>query len=203
MNLPEQETSARGYDNNRQAVSFIDHDHGYTLHMAEGSIAILSPDGHPITARYVDEYVFYGHVPADFRERYASCQIVEVGAGLAEFSPYMATIAEKRPIVIDPADYRTIRSLLQNAQEKPLEDGQRTMVQMLLDRIAILLDPTKIQLFSESILDIPRHETTLRGVGDIVLDVHGGIQCIPIEHLQKVYEIEEHFLSKQWWEKID
>lgn len=177
---------------------------GYHLFINERDIGISDPNSIPITARSVSMYTCDNFIPPDFEERYKGLQIVEVGAGLAEFSPYMAHIATKKPIVIDPADYRTIRNLLVTAKQYDMPAMQIPTVDMLVHRIDTLLDPTKIRLYNMSLLDaVSAHPQELKGVADIVLDVFGAVQYPrPWAAKSQIDEIEGHFLSKAWWKGL-
>ncbi|MFH0749822.1 MAG: hypothetical protein V1917_02810 [Candidatus Gottesmanbacteria bacterium] len=177
---------------------------GYRLSISEADLGMSDPQLIPITARSIAQYQFTHFIPEDFEKRYKDLQIVEVGAGLAEFSPHMTTIATKKPIVIEQANYHALRNLFVTAKHQGVPEAQIPTVDMLLDRIDTLLDPTKIRLFNMSIFEAVRHHgDELRGVGDIVLDVFGAVQYAkPWVNKQRVDEIENHFLSKSWWKGL-
>jgi len=183
---------------------FLGECNGTRLSIGQADIGLTDKSDIPITARTIGQYRFTNFIPEDFEKRYKDLQIVEIGAGLAEFSPHMATITTKKPIVIDSADYKSIRQLLMTARQHETPAIQIPTVDMLLQRVNTLLDPTKITLYNMPLLEAyAKHKEELRGVADVVLDVFGAIQYTkPWNNKLLVEEVEQHFLLKSWWQGL-
>ncbi|OGM10943.1 hypothetical protein A2Z22_03685 [Candidatus Woesebacteria bacterium RBG_16_34_12] len=123
-------------------------------------------------------------------------QLVEPGAGLAEFVPKIALQARKRPIVIDPLDYEAIRSLLEGAQEiRKVNQENRQLIQELLRRIDIYLDPGLVRLFNMNLDQACKEYPYLEGIADIVVDVGGPL--LYSDDPEKTYQLESNWLLRK------
>lgn len=174
---------------------------GYRLILSDTELGILHPRAYPITARSIASYISMNAIPSDFETRYRNLQLLEVGAGLAEFTPHMAQRQENKPIIIDSANYPALLHLLAQSTHQPIPETQRSAVNLLIKRITTILDPKEITLYNMSLLDaVTEFPDKLRGCADVVLDVFGATLYTDGSSTKaKVEEIEQHFLSRHWW----
>lgn len=170
----------------------------YQITTDQHATGVIYQHADPITARSVAQYIQDHAIPENFAAAFQNKQVVEIGAGLAEFSPFWATIATVKPIIIDPVDYRSIQHLLATMQPYSLDIEQHApTIETLMQRITTILDPTKVTLFNMTVEQAKyEHGTTLRGIADIVIDARGAYVNVPTIEQPYVKEIETQFLPK-------
>jgi len=155
----------------------------------------------PVYYRSISEYIGHTKMPKNIVEiiQTNNYQLIEVGGGLAELAPSVAKGAITKPIVIDPLDYKSIQTLLERARKKNICDDNIKLIDILLDRVAMYLDPNAIDLIPLSIQEAYlQYRERLKGVADVVVDVAGAIYYSGnlLNH-KSVYELEKDWLVKQ------
>lgn len=155
----------------------------------------------PVYYRSLSEYVTTTSMPRDICESIAQNgqQLIDVGAGLAELAPKVAVLKGRKPIVIEPLNYDYIQKLLSKARRKNLSEENIVLVDQLLERVAVYLDPSLIHLIPLTVQDAQvRYFNELQGVGDVVVDVAGAIKYSgSIETHRVVHDLEKDWLVKK------
>jgi len=158
--------------------------------------------GHTVTYRSLAEYRQFGAIPRDFLPE-PDKQYLEVGAGLGEFVPYIVRSLSSslihRPIVIDPVDYALIIELLECVISLGLDGNDTNTARELIERVKIITDPTKVNLYNLTIEDaFGGHPELFDGCADLVVDLMGARQYpsnpFGREHVKY---LEERLLKKQ------
>lgn len=151
-----------------------------------------------VTFRSITEYEDKGIIPRGLvREVVGSdLQVVESGAGLAEFVPYIALNSRKKPIVIDPLNYSVINDLLVIALNKFATEQNVTLIQRLLQRIDIYQNPKLVTLYNMTLNEACKRNPHLQGIADVVLDVNGAL--LYSDKPQEAYQLESDWLLKKY-----
>lgn len=138
------------------------------------------------TGRNFDEYrrLFPG-----LNIRYGD-QVIEFGGGLSELSTLVADMHDKRrpdkkPIIIDPAQYPLMRNMLEfsleNAKTLELLHGKRARLEELLRRCDIILNPEKVRLVNATVGKAGEQFPDLRRIADIGIDAYGPLHYMRTE----------------------
>lgn len=144
-----------------------------------------------ITGRNLDEYEAHEKQTIvtfldDSRKQY-----LEVGAGLGELVPYLVRTfgksLQKRPIIIDPVNYRVLGEMLRYSQDLELPERTRQKVNELLARIEIIENPLKVRLINTTLLNAVSKFPDLIGCADCVVDC-AAARGYPAVEFQDYYE---------------
>ncbi|KKQ01904.1 MAG: hypothetical protein US11_C0003G0047 [Candidatus Roizmanbacteria bacterium GW2011_GWA2_36_23] len=129
-----------------------------------------------ITCHSVQYYKSHGVIPRGYKPNRDN-RILEIGAGLAEFVPWIVQnlrgSSRERPVVIDPLNYSLVINSLELALRQVISEEAQTLIMRLLDRAKIYSDPSKVNLISarlEEVLDA----TELQNQYDLVVDCQAG-----------------------------
>lgn len=126
-----------------------------------------------------------------------SLQYVEVGAGLGEFIPRIirrfGDSLVSRPIVVDPAKYEVMYSLLDFARKLETNTLMYDKLGELKDRCEIILDNKKVRLVNFTLEKAVSEFPELLGVADVVVD-HIGASHYMEDH-ECAWRLEEKFLK--------
>ena len=103
-----------------------------------------------------------------------SLQFVVVGAGMCEFIPSLVRRFSGRmkhkPIVIDPANYELMISMLKHARKYRLGERYDKKSENLIERCGIILDPKKVTLVNTTLGKALKDNPNLKGIADVVVD---------------------------------
>jgi len=172
------EGAPHAQDLERTPFEILNGDYSVELRKKDGLVVTWKRDGRiiPVTWRSIQDYEGNTDIPRGFIQsaRTLGLQVVEVGAGLAEFIPELALHQERRPIVIEPIDYRRLIDMLSEASSHELIDSDRALVSQVVKRARIYADPRLVRLYPVGIEKIKRYKE-LRGIADVVIDVVGGL----------------------------
>jgi len=102
-------------------------------------------------------------------------QVIEVGAGLGEFTPVMAERMKTRPIVIDPADYVLMNEMLYFARDEVKIPDHIEQLDEIIRRSEIICDDAKVRLVNTTLGDALEKFPDLHGKADLVIDNYGVI----------------------------
>lgn len=106
---------------------------------------------------------------------YHGYQHLEVGAGVGGFITHLATFSGRfhRPIIIDPVDYTSLRSLLETGlKERSCKKSHKRMGE-LLRRIDIIQNPDLVRLVNLRLSEAIQEQPNLTQCADVVLDIYG------------------------------
>ena len=104
--------------------------------------------------------------------------MIEIGAGLGEFIPYIIRTGIKtRPTVIDPANYELMLTMLlygaDEAQTRNLPEKLVARLRTYSERCALIIDRTKVNLINKTLIEAVRDHSELIYSGDVVVDHYG------------------------------
>jgi len=131
-----------------RAPSIQIENHALDIHPRTGKLSLgyydIRKKWMPVYYRPVSEYVDHTAMPRDICESIVQNgqQLIDVGAGLAELTPKVAVKKGKKPIIIDPLNYDYIHQLLSRARRKNLSKENILLVDQLLERVSVYLDPS-------------------------------------------------------------
>ena len=100
-------------------------------------------------------------------------QYTEVGAGLGEFIPYIASKGVPLPMVIDPADYPLMKDMLMHMKSCLRSNDHEDYISCLIDRCEIIMDPGKVKLFNTYLGEALKKYPQLERSSDVVVDNWG------------------------------
>lgn len=155
----------------------------------------------PMTARGLKEY------PISKSKINPKLQYLDVGAGYAEFIPYLASLnPAKKPIVIEPANLDLTGKMLHFAKSNLCDKDELSKIERLIQRHNILTDSSKIRLINTTLGKAIKEFPDLKEIADVVLDRAGPLVYLETEmikgeefkHLplkQRVLEMELYLLK--------
>ncbi len=112
-------------------------------------------------------------------------QYLEIGAGLGEFTPFIANALhgriKSRPIVVDLADYELMKDMMTHARELDIGDSMRRYLSTLILRAQTILDPSRVDLINTSLSNALKLRPDLEGIADFAVDLFGAVNYYNIE----------------------
>jgi len=112
-------------------------------------------------------------------------QYLEIGAGLGEFTPFIADALhgrlKSRPIVIDLADYELMKDMMARARELDISDAMKRYLSTLILRAQTILDPSKVDLINTPLSNTLKLRPDLEGIADFAVDLFGAVNYYNVE----------------------
>lgn len=108
-----------------------------------------------------------------------SMQYMEIGAGLGDFIPKLILESqgklEKRPIVIDPANYQVMQQMLEESLNFTLPGYIQNRLSTLKKNCEIIRDPSRVNLINNDLRYALMNHPELAGRADIIVDNAGAL----------------------------
>jgi hypothetical protein len=176
---------------------------GLTISIIGGYLPNLYSDNvpWPITSNPAEYYK--ASLPVDFKPQRGS-QYCEVGAALGGFVPWLdSQLGPDNPkpiLVIDPLPYPEVAGLLDGARASiGLFPAALPALNLLAERVQVYLDPTKVNLISAMVEDVPDLRPDLAHTVDApVIELYGAqfhSRFEPERHGRVLYAVEEFLLK--------